>query len=93
MLRRVVLGFALLLAAVGMWLLTRHVWVPGLQVLIVAALVFIGTAFERWRYRKGPAPAGARWQHTGERFADPVSGEELAVEYDPVSGERRYVRR
>jgi hypothetical protein len=62
-------------------------------VLIVAVLVFIGTAFERWRYLKGPAPAGARWQHTGEKFADPVSGEELQVEYDPASGERRYVRR
>jgi hypothetical protein len=86
MLRKVVLGIALLLAAVGLW-------VPGLQMLIVAALVFLGTAFESWRYRKGPAPPGAQWQHTGERFADPVSGEEMEVQYDPVSGERRYVRR
>lgn len=93
MLRGIVLGIALLLAAVGAWLTSRHVWVPGLQMLIVAAVVFIGTAFERWRYRKGPAPPGARWQHTGEKFADPISGEELEVEYDPVSGERRYVRR
>ncbi len=93
MLRRIVLGSALLLAAVGLWLLSRHLWVPGLQMLIVAALVFTGTAFERWRYRKGAAPPGAHWQHTGEKFADPISGEELEVEYDPVSGERRYVRR
>jgi hypothetical protein len=93
MLRRIVLGIALLLAAVGLWLVSRRVWVPGLQLLIVAVVVFIGTAFERWRYRQGPAPPGARWQHTGEKFADPVSGEELEVEYDPVSGERRYVRR
>jgi hypothetical protein len=93
MLRKVVLGIALLLAAVGAWLVSRHVWAAGLQVLTVAALVFLGTAFERWRYRKGPAPAGAQWQQTGERFADPVSGEEMEVQYDPVSGERRYVRR
>jgi hypothetical protein len=93
MLRKVVLGIALLLAAVGVWLVSRHVWAAGLQVLIVAALVFLGTAFESWRYRKGPAPPGAHWQHTGEKFADPVSGEEMEVQYDPVSGERRYVRR
>ena len=66
---------------------------PGLQILILAALLFLGTAFEAWRYRKGPGPAGARWQHTEERFADPISGEEMEVQYDPVSGERRYVRR
>ncbi len=93
MLRRFVLGIALLLAVVGLWLVSRHIWVPGLQVLIVAALVFLGTAFESWRYRKGPAPPGAKWQQTGEKFADPVSGEEMEVQYDPVSGERRYVRR
>ena len=78
---------------VGLWLLSRHLWAPGLQVLVIAALVFLGTAFESWRYRKGPAPPGAQWQHTGEKFADPVSGEEMEVQYDPVSGERRYVRR
>jgi hypothetical protein len=93
MLRKFVLGIALLLAVVGLWLVSRHVWVPGLQVLIVAALVFVGTAFESWRYRQGPAPAGAQWQPTGEKFADPVSGEVMEVQYDPVSGERRYVRR
>lgn len=93
MLRKAVLGIALLLAMVGLWLTSHRVWVPGLQLLVVAALVFLGTVFESWRYRKGPAPPGAQWQHTAEKFADPVSGEEMEVEYDPVSGERRYVRR
>jgi hypothetical protein len=93
MLRKFILGMALLLAAVGLWLLTQRLWVPGWQALALAALVFGGTAFERWRYHTGPAPAGARWEHTGEKFADPVSGEEMEVQYDPGSGERRYVRR
>ncbi len=93
MLRKTVLGVALLLAAVRLWLVSRHVWAAGLQALIVAVVVFLGTAFESWRYRKGPVPPGARWQSTGERFSDPVSGEELEVQYDPESGERRYVRR
>ena len=93
MLRRVVLGLALLLAAVGVGLLSRQIWSPGFQVLGFAALVFLGTAFERWRYRKPPAAPGAQWQHTDEKFADPITGEEMEVQYDPASGERRYVRR
>jgi hypothetical protein len=93
MLRKVVLGLAVLLAALGVALLSRQLWAPGFQVLGSAALIFVCTAFERWRYRKAPAPPGARWQRTEERFADPISGEELEVQYDPVSGERRYVRR
>jgi hypothetical protein len=93
LLRKVVLGIALLLAAVGLWLSCLRVWAPGLQLLVVGALIFVGTAFETWRYRKGSGPPGARWQQTAEKFTDPISGEELDVQYDPVSGERRYVRR
>jgi hypothetical protein len=93
MLRKVVLGIALLLAAVGVGLLSRQLWTPGFQVLGFATLVFVCTAFESWRYRKAPAPPGAQWQRTDEKFADPISGEEMEVQYDPVSGERRYVRR
>jgi hypothetical protein len=92
MLRKVVLGIALLLAALGVGLVSRRIWAPGLQVLGFAVLVFLGTAFESWRYRKAPPP-GAQWQRTDEKFADPISGEEMEVQYDPVSGERRYVRR
>jgi hypothetical protein len=93
MLRRVVLCFAALLALVGVWLLSRHLWQPGIQILVIALLVFLGTAFENWRYRQGAGPPGARWQPTQEKFSDPISGEEMEVEYDPVSGQRRYVRR
>jgi hypothetical protein len=93
MLRKLVLGFALLLALMGVWLLSRHYWEPGIQILVIALLVFLGTVFESWRYRKGAGPRGAQWQPTQEKFADPISGEEMEVEYDPVSGERRYVRR
>jgi hypothetical protein len=93
MLRKVILIGAVLLAVVAVWLLSRQVWMPGYQLLAIAVLAFLGTAFERWRYRKGPGPAGARWQRTDEKFADPISGEEMEVEYDPGSGERRYVKR
>ena len=93
MLRKIVLGIGLLLAAAGLWLLRTRVWAPGLQLLLVGGLIFVATAFERWRYRKGPGPDRARWQQTDEKFADPISGEEMDVQYDPVSGERSYVRR
>jgi hypothetical protein len=93
MLRRVVLFATLAVALVGLWQLSRHQWTPGLQILGFAALVFVIFAFENWRYRSGPAPRGARWQSTGEKFADPVTGEEVEVEYDPASGKRRYLHR
>jgi hypothetical protein len=92
-LRKIVLGIALLLAAAGLCLLFLRTWTPGLQLLVVGTLIFVGTAFESWRYRKGSGPQGARWQQTAEKFADPITGEEMDVQYDPVSGERRYVRR
>ena len=56
MLRKIVLGIALLLAAAGLWLLYRRVWTPGSQLLVAGTLIFVGTAFESWRYRKGPGP-------------------------------------
>jgi hypothetical protein len=92
-LRAFILGIALVMAVVGLWLLRHGVWTPGGQVLVIAGLVFLGTLFERWRYRKDVAPPGAQWQQTDEKFADPITGEEMQVQYDPVSGERRYVRR
>jgi hypothetical protein len=63
---------------------------PGIYLLGLGTVTLLGTAFERWRYRKAP-PAGARWERTPERFEDPATGETLEVQYDRVSGERRYV--
>jgi hypothetical protein len=93
LLRRVVLAIGLLLALAGVLLLLWRVWSPGVQLLILGALIFSGTAFENWRYRKDAGPPAARWQATDEKFADPISGEVMDVQFDPVSGERRYVRR
>ena len=84
---------ALLAFAAGVLLMLWRVWSPGVQLLVMGALIFTATAFENWRYRKGAGPHAARWQATDETFADPISGEVMDVQYDPVSGERRYVRR
>jgi hypothetical protein len=79
MLRRFVLGIAVLLALVGLWLASQRIWMPGLQLLGLAAVIILGTVFESWRYRKDSGPHGAPWQHTDEKFADPISGEEMEV--------------
>jgi hypothetical protein len=53
----------------------------------------LGTLFERWRYSHNDGRLDARWQPTGERFADPGTGKNVEVFYDPASGERRYEER
>ncbi len=66
----------------------------GGGLFVLAALVVIGTLFER-RYRGSKAAPHGRglgqWQATGEREVDHETGTILDVWYDPVSGERRYV--
>ena len=57
---------------------------------VQAAIVLIAIVFERGRYRP-PTTAVTGWVHTPERFMDPTSGEWLAVEFNPGTGERRYV--
>jgi hypothetical protein len=49
--------------------------------------------FERRYRRRKQVPPDGRWQATGERFADPTTGKDVEVFYDPHSGERHYVER
>jgi hypothetical protein len=92
-LRKAVLAFATLLAAIGVYLLLKGVTGPGVQALGAGIVIILGTLFERWRYTHGNPQLDDRWQPTGERFADPVTGRDVQVFYDPASGERRYVER
>jgi len=91
MLRAAVLTFATLLSASGVFLMLKGVTGPGVQALGVGILIILGTLFERWRYTQTGRPLSGRWQPTGERFADPTTGKDMEVFYDPTSGERRYV--
>jgi hypothetical protein len=93
MLRTAVLAFATLLAGIGFYLLLEGITRPGVQALGVGVVIILGTLFERWRYSHNDRRLDARWQSTGERFADPVTGKNVEVFYDPASGERRYVER
>ena len=91
MLRKLVVIIAVALVLGGPWLMAIGVKGPGLYALVLGILTIAGTLFERWRYRKYEPAPGGRWQATGERFADPTTGKDIEVFYDPVSGERRYV--
>ena len=91
MLRAALLVFAVALMLSGAFLLGRGGAGPGAYALGLGALIVLGTAFERWRYRPHDGRPGAGWQPTGELFEDPQTGETMQVFYDPRSGERRYV--
>jgi hypothetical protein len=62
-------------------------WWP---VCFEAALVGLAIAFERGRYRPRLTSPASAFAPTGERFADPTSGEILDVYADPQTGERDY---
>jgi hypothetical protein len=90
-LRVIVLLVSGLLVLSGAWMLAKGVRGPGIEALVAGLVVLLSIAFERWRDRKRASRPGAEWQRTGERFEDPATGRKVEVEYDPKSGERRYV--
>lgn len=61
--------------------------------LIWGGILVIAVLCERWRYRRKEHDHDSQWQRTGERFEDPETGQTLEVHFDPVSGERRYVKK
>ncbi len=90
MLRQLVLLAAVALLLIGGGLCLNGILAPGAQLFGVGLLMVFGVLIERWRYRKEPRP-DADWQPTGERFVDPATGKHVRVQYDPASGERRYL--
>ena len=89
-LRRAVLGLGVLALLFGVVLVVfGHAPADGLQLIVLGAVVLLGVTLEARRYR-GRAGSG-RWQSTSERFVDPSTGRLMEVQYDPSTGERRYV--
>ena len=89
MLRKLLLGFALLVLAGGALVLAAGV-PQGLPALLFGALLTVGILLERWRYK--PAVGRGNGRPTGERFVDPTTGDLMEVWYDAASGERSYVK-
>ncbi|HLZ08613.1 MAG TPA: hypothetical protein VKT80_08505 [Chloroflexota bacterium] len=93
MLRRALIGVSILAVVVTVGLIVSGVggsaaafgWV-GFQ----AAIILVAIVAERGRYRP-PSTTSEGWIQTEERFRDPTSGEWLEVEFNPGTGERRYV--
>jgi hypothetical protein len=91
MLRKLVLGLALLVLCAGLLLLAvspANAFPP----LLFGTLLLLGTLFERWRYKAARTPGSARGSATGERFVDPETGVLMEVYYDASTGERTYVK-
>ncbi len=94
MLRRVlailsalVLAAAILLIALGVGGTTPiYGWIA-----VQALILLVAVLAERGRYRPRTADADRNWQRTAERFQDPSTGQWVVVEYNPRTGERRYV--
>jgi hypothetical protein len=65
----------------------------GLWVVVVwAAILAAGIAFERFRYKplKAATP-GPGWEKTSERFVDDETGKTVTVYVETRTGERQYV--
>ncbi len=92
MLRRLVFALGLCLLLAG-WLVLARMGSPAGWWLVVNGLVImLGLAFERVRYKREltTPPTGPGWELTSERSVDD-SGV-VSVWFNPVSGERAYVR-
>ena len=92
-LRLAVLGLAALgmLASLLLWL--ASLCSGALTVAIWAALIGIGTLYEKVRYKPVlHGTPGPDWHRTPERCIDPSSGEPVTVYVRDTSGERQYVR-
>jgi hypothetical protein len=88
MLRAVIqaVAFLLLICAMALVVVEPRAW----PALAAAALLVLGTLWERFHYR-GSERGGAGWQATQERFLDEESGGLVTVWFNPATGERRYV--
>jgi membrane protein implicated in regulation of membrane protease activity len=65
---------------------------PRNPLLVTGAVLVVCVLGERWRYRRSRGNDTSRrtWQHTGEYFEDPETGQVMEVLYNPQSGERHY---
>ena len=91
MLRAVLLVLSAILVAVSLVGFVIAGW-PAIGPLVFGSVLLLSLLFERYVYKpiRTGAP-GPGWSKTGERFADPRSGGNVSVYFNPRTGERRYV--
>ena len=92
MLRIILIGLAALAVIGAVGLLVSGVAVSTaavIWIIVEAAILLLALLLERGRYRPKPSPGP--WELTPERFQDPTTGRWIRVEYNPRTGERRYL--
>jgi hypothetical protein len=77
-------------AGIAVFTFARPVWPLGVELIVFAGLLLVGSTFERWRYKAKIDPNHGTFAPTGEVFDDPISGERMRVFYDEKTGERAY---
>src|ERR1035437_6580037 len=93
MLRRTLIGLSVLALVVVLAFAAAGIrgWEPALGwVGVQAAIVAIAILGERGRYLP-ESTTDEGWLRTEERFRDPGSQNWVSVEFNPRTGERRYV--
>ncbi|MGH8162526.1 MAG: hypothetical protein ACRESR_10410 [Gammaproteobacteria bacterium] len=66
---------------------------PGLQLAIGAGIFSLLILGEGWRYGRAHSVGEAGgFEATRERYRDPATGDWMAVEFNPTTGARRYVK-
>ncbi len=92
MLRKVLIGLAILCIAGGLIAILASASGGGWGALVFGVLLLLGTVYERVRYKTVESGApGPGWERTSERFVDEESGKTITVYVRPETGERRYV--
>ena len=84
--------FVCLIAVIGLIAGATNFGWPTLPIALVPGVLLLALLFERFIYKpiRHDKP-GPGWDRTPERFADPRSGQNVVVYYNPRTGERRYV--
>ena len=91
MLRWALIAYGVLCLIGAVILLASHVTTALVIYLAINGLLIAGgILFERSGYRSHVNRMQGKWQHTGERFNDPTSGQVVEVYYNPQTGERDY---
>jgi hypothetical protein len=91
MLRWVLIAYGVLCLIIAIILFALHVTTGLVIYLAVNGLLITGgILLERKGYRSKVNRTLGNWQHTGERFNDPTTGQVVEVYYNPQTGERDY---
>ncbi len=92
MLRTVLIALAIVAVVGAIGLLISGVGASATVigwVIVEGIILLLALLFERGRYQ--PETSSGPWEPTDERFQDPTTGRWVRVEYNPRTGERRYV--